>query len=270
MSANPIVLVRGGGDLATGVAARLHRAAFRVLVAELETPLAVRRTVAAAQAVYTGEIDIEELHVVRVEDHDSVRQAWRAGNLPVVVDPQGRSNEEWEPPVVVDARMKKSAPEWGKEAAPLAIGLGPGFTAGVNCHALVETQRGHDLGRVIWSGPAAPDSGVPEQVAGFEADRVLRAPAAGHVRAVVQLGDLLQEGDTIAMVDGSEVVAPFKGILRGLVHERVAVEPGMKIGDLDPRGEPRNAFSISDKALAVGGGVLEAVLTRPEIRRQLS
>lgn len=156
------------------------------------------------------------------------------------------------------------------QAARLVIGLGPGFVAGVNCHAVVETQRGHNLGRVIWSGQAAPDSGVPEQVAGFDVDRVLRAPSAGNVRAEVQLGGLLKAGDTIAVVDGTEIVAPFEGVLRGLVHEQVWAEPGMKIGDLDPRLEPRNAFMISDKALAIGGGVLEAILTRPEIRRQLT
>lgn len=269
-AANPIILLRGGGDLATGVAARLHRAAFRVLVIELEKPLALRRNVAAAQAIYAGEIDIEDLHAVRVESLPAARRAWEKGDLPVMIDPEGRSLEGLSPQVIVDARMRKQPPEWGIEVAPLVIGLGPGFTVGVDCHAVVETQRGHDLGRVIWSGQAAPDSGVPEQVSGFEADRVLRSPAPGHVHPEVHLGAVVQAGSIVAIVDGSEVRASFNGVLRGLVHENVLVVEGMKIGDLDPRLEIRNAFLISDKSLAIGGGVLEAVLSRAEIRRQLN
>lgn len=267
---NPVVLLRGGGDLATGVAARLHRAAFRVLVIELETPLAVRRKVAAAQAVFDGELDVEDLHIVRIESVEAAHAVWSKDHLPVLVDPRGRSRSELDPRVVVDARMLKGSPEWGLEVAPLVIGLGPGFTAGKDCHAVIETQRGHHLGRVLWSGRASPDSGLPEQVAGYEANRVLRAPVSGHVQASVELGEIVRKGASIATIGQTRLAAPFDGVLRGLIHERVQVATGMKIGDLDPRLEPENALSISDKALAIGGGVLEAALSRPEIRRQLS
>lgn len=268
-SDNPIVLLRGGGDLATGVAARLHRAAFRVLVVELPAPLAVRRTVSAAQAVFSGEIKIEELHAHLASGIDQVHKVWAAGDLPVMIDPEASSADALRPMVIVDARMRKRGPEWDLRSYPLGVGLGPGFVAGENCHAVVETRRGHTLGRVIWNGAAAPDSGVPDPVFGLDADRVLRAPRDGHVAGHAQIGDLVQQGDLLAEVAGAEIRAAFAGVLRGLVHESVEVRSGMKVGDLDPRSEPSHAFLISDKALAIGGGVLEAVLAQEQIRQKL-
>jgi len=292
MGMRPLVILRGGGDLATGIAARLHRSGFAILVLEVAQPLAIRRLVALAEAVYEGETQVEDLHGRRVE---STAQAWGVlenGGIPVRVDPEANSLRETPAAALVDARMTKRPPELpaqnvphGKprnepgptagpaverEAEQLVIGLGPGFTAGLDCHAVVETQRGHWLGRVIWNGAALADSGVPEPVAGYSVDRVLRAPVAGVLKGVRALGSIVEPGETIAEVDGQALRAPFRGALRGLLHDGLDVHPGMKVGDLDPRCEPIYCSRISDKALAVGGGVLEALLSRPEIRRRLS
>jgi len=268
-TASPLILVRGGGDLGTGVAARLHRCGFAVVVLEIDRPLAVRRLVSLAEAIYAEEIEIEDLRGRRVESPQAIAEAHAAGVIPVLVDPTAASRDGLAPMALVDARMRKAPPEIGMEAAPLVIGLGPGFEAGVNCHAVVETQRGHNMGRVYWQGSAMSDSRVPEPVAGFEHDRVLRAPAEGVLQSLVALGEVVQRGQVLARVETSEVRAPFEGALRGMIHDGLPVWLGDKIGDLDPRKEPAYCREISDKSLAVGGGVLEALLSQTEIRRRL-
>lgn len=270
MSGGPLVLLRGGGDLATGVATRLHRSGFRVLVTETEQPLAVRRLVALAQAVYDGEVEIEDLRGKRIEAVERAGECWTAGAVPVLVDPEAASLAALNPAALVDGRMRKKPPELGLGAAPVVVGLGPGFTAGVDCHAVIETNRGHHLGRVLWQGRTEADSGVPEPVRGYDVDRVLRAPAEGRLQAGVQLGSVVEAGDRLAEVGGVPLEAPFRGALRGLVHDGLPVRKGMKVGDLDPRAEPSYCFQISDKALAVGGGVLEALLSQERVRRQLA
>jgi len=270
-----IILLRGGGDLASGVALRLVRAGLRVVVVELAEPLAVRRTVSFASAVTAGEIQVEEIRAQRVNSSAQASELSTSGRLPVLVDPELACRFELSPLVVVDGRMTKHPPEAGKELARLVVGLGPGFSAGDNCHAVVETQRGPYLGRVIWSGPAEPDSGLPDPVSApygsgaLTAERVLRAPADGIMLAHAAIGDVLEAGAPVAEVAGVVVRAPFRGLLRGLLQPGLAVTQGLKIGDLDPRTDARLARVVSDKALAVGGGVLEAILTRVEIRRQL-
>ncbi len=265
----PLVLVRGGGDLATGAAVRLHRCGFAVVVTEIERPLAVRRRVALAEAVYAGSITIEEVTGRRAAAAEAVAAILEAGEIPVLVDPEACSREVLAPLALVDGRMRKAPSEIGLEAAPFVVGLGPGFTAGVDCHAVVETKRGHRLGRVIWNGQAEPDTGVPGRVAGYDVDRVLRAPASGVIRGLKAIGDLVQAGEAIAEIEGAVLLAPFDGALRGLLHDGLAVEVGAKIGDLDPRKDPSYCFLISDKSLAVGGGVLEALLSQPAIRSAL-
>ena len=267
---HPLVLIRGGGDLATGVAARLHRAGFPILVLEVEQPLAVRRRVALAEAVYSGRTRVEEIEGVRAASEAEVGAILEAGAIPVLVDPGASSLPKFGPQVLVDGRMRKVASDLARDAAPLTIGLGPGFTAAVDCHAVVETRRGHHLGRVIWTGPAAADTSRPEPVNGYGEARVLRAPGAGVVRGLRQIGDVVRRGEIIFAIDGETVRAPFDGALRGLLHDGLPVEAGAKVGDLDPRGDPRYCFEISDKSLAVGGGVLEAVLSRAELRRALA
>lgn len=264
-----IILIRGGGDLASGVAVRLVHAGLQVVIAELPEPLAVRRLVAFSSAVTAGEIQVEDIVARRTASPAQALELLAQGVLPALVDPALACREALDPLVVVDARMTKQAPTTGREMAPLVVGLGPGFIAGDNCHAVVETQRGPFLGRVIWQGPAEVDSGLPDPVGTRIAERVLRAPADGPLTAYAAIGDLLEAGDPIAEVSGNVIRAPFKGLLRGLVQPGLVVQRGLKVGDLDPRLDSRLARLVSDKALAVGGGVLEAVLTREAIRQRL-
>jgi xanthine dehydrogenase accessory factor len=264
-----LVVVRGGGDLASGAIYRLHRAGFPVVVTELESPLFVRRTVSYGEAVYSGSIVIEEVTARLAASLSHARELLAAGEVAVIVDPGGASFTQLQPIVMVDARMAKVNLGTTLEDAPYVVALGPGFVAGVDCHAVVETNRGHNLGRVIYHGATEPDTGTPGQIEGYTHTRVLRAPAAGHVRPRTRIGDRVEAGQLIADVAGHPVIAPFSGVLRGLIHERVLVEPDMKIGDLDPRAQRDNCFTISDKSLAIGGGVLEALLAAKQVRPYL-
>jgi len=243
MLSNLLVLIKGAGDMASGVAWRLHRAGFPIVMTELAQPLAVRRAVCFAEAVFAGETTVEGVVARRVPDGAAARAGLNRGVIPILVDPEAGCREELAP------------------AIPLVIALGPGFTAGVDCHAVIETNRGHNLGRVIWQGSAQADTKIPSEVAGYSATRVLRAPADGHVTPHHAIGDRIAQGEIIAEVSGQPVVAPFAGVLRGLIHATVQVTAGLKIGDLDPRARVEHCFTISEKSLAVGGGVLEAVLT---------
>lgn len=264
-----LAVVRGGGDLASGAIYRLRRAGFPVIVVELAAPLLVRRTVSYGDAVYNGSVTIGGLTARLAADGQAADAILAAGDIPVIVDPQSQVWPEWRPVVVVDGRIAKVNLDSTIMDAPLVIGLGPGFTAGVDCHAVVETNRGHDLGRVIERGSATPDTREPGQVKGQTHSRVLRAPSAGHVRPVAHIGARLEAGGVIAYLNDEPIIAPFCGVLRGLIHEAVYVTAGMKIGDLDPRGDANICYSISEKSLAVGGGVLEAVLAAPQVRLYL-
>ncbi len=261
-------VLRGGGDLASGVVLRLVRCGIQVVVTELPRPLAVRRRVAFAQAVYDRQIDIEGIPAV-LAGIDEISGLLRQGAVPVVVDPDAEV-VRWLPvDVVVDGRMAKKPPEPELLDPNKLIGLGPGFTAGVDCRAVVETKRGPFLGRVYWQGTAEPDSGLPDPVWDHQSDRVLRAPADGILRTYAEICDPIPAGGRIASVDGQPVLAPFDGRLRGLLMDGLEVSKGLKIGDLDPRDDPRLCTLVSDKALAVGGGVLEAVLSMQELRARL-
>ena len=257
---NTLCVVRGGGDLATGVVHRLHHAGFPVIVLELDQPRVVRRMVSVAQAIYDGGISIDGLQAIRYDFFGAAVLA-RGGDIPVLSDPDGDSISTLQPPILIDARMCKQPLDTKIDSARFVVGLGPGFVAGVHCHAVIETNRGHDLGRVIWKGAAQADTGKPESVMGFEADRVLRAPTAGVLRAQKEIGDLVRKDEVIATVNGQNIIALFDGALRGLIHDGIVVAANEKIGDLDPRCDPRYCFTISDKSLAVGGGVVEAVLS---------
>jgi xanthine dehydrogenase accessory factor len=263
------VLIRGGGDLASGVAARLHRIGFAVMITELPGPLVVRRTVSFAEAVFSGSIQVEDITGRLADRFEQVAGILDSDEVAVIVDPDLAYLNDFSPLVLVDARMRKRPPETGLDAAPLVIGLGPGFTAGEDCHAVIETMRGHLLGRVIWEGPPLPDTGEPDIVLGIGAERVLRAPADGLLETFIEIGDLVESGEPIARVKDETIIAPFDGVLRGLVHDGLVARVGMKVGDLDPRGDPVYATLISDKSLAIGGGVVEAVLSQESIRRQL-
>lgn len=264
---NQLVVVRGGGDIATGVVWRLTRAGFPVIVCELAVPLAVRRSVALSSAIDEGRVEIEGMVGLRAEVADPIAidelaSVALTGVVPVIVSPELPVLPEGVASVVVDARLAKVNIDTTIFDAPTVIGLGPGFTAGVDCHAVIETMRGHHLGRVIWHGAAAPNTGTPGVVGGRGAERVLRAPCDGAVTWAVEIGDRVGQGDVLGTVDGVPVVAPFDGVVRGLISPSVAATIGLKIGDVDPRADSSTCFEISDKALSVGGGVVEAVLSR--------
>ena len=261
-----LVLLRGGGDLASGVALRLHRAGVGVVIAELEEPLAVRRAVCFAEAIYEGQHTVEGVRARR-SDPDQIPAVLAAGEIPVLVDPTASVLHSALPfPVVVDARLIKAPPDPLPVQVPLHVGLGPGFQAGVNCHAVVETRRSHTLGRLYWEGATQPDSGQPEG----DLRRVLRAPASGRLLPKAEIGDHVEEGQVLALIgDQHPVISALSGVLRGIAREGLQVTRGMKIGDVDPRNDREACFLVSDKALAIGGAVLEAILTNEEIRGTL-
>lgn len=264
-----IIALRGGGDLASGVAVRLHRAGLRLAISELPQPLAVRRLVSFAEAIYQGEVVVEGVVARCITDPtDTLRvlRLFAKRQIPVLVDPDFQALHSLRPTVVIDARMAKQVPEQGLQQASLVIGLGPGFEAGKNCHAVIETNRGHHLGRVIWQGTAETDTGVPESVAEHGSERVLRTPVDGVIQARAEIGDLVVPGQVVAEVAGKPIQANFAGVLRGLVHSGIPVVRNMKVGDIDPRADPAACRLVSDKALAVGGGVLEAILSRADLR----
>jgi xanthine dehydrogenase accessory factor len=280
----PLALIRGGGDLGTGVALRLHRAGWRVIITELAQPLVIRRTVAFASAIYDGSIEVEGTLGRRVSP-DQLAASWARGEIPVIVDPDRTRTAQCNPIAAIDAIMAKSNTGTYIDAAPIVVALGPGFTAGVDCHAVIETQRGHHLGRVYYRGAAQPDSGTPGNVGGQDAQRVVRAPVNGIFYAQHKIGDRLKAGEVIGRVvaidqpltdsaagrpaaidrnspspPGIAVTTKIDGILRGVLHDGRKIAAHTKIADVDPRGEEEYCFTVSDKSWAVGGGALEAVL----------
>jgi len=264
-----LTMIRGGGDLASGIAIRLVRSGLRVVITELPQPLVVRRLVSFAEAVHEGEWQVEDITGKLIQEPADADQAHRAGMVPVLVDPDLSSLMVYQPKILIDARMRKKPPEAGMDQADLVIGLGPGFTAGKDCHAVVETNRGHQLGRVYWEGAAQEDTGIPGEVRGYRQERVLRAPDSGVLKNFQEIGDLIDRGDRIAAVNDRVVTAPFAGVIRGLLRSGTNVKEGMKIGDLDPRSKPEYARIVSDKSRCLGGAVLEAILSRPELRSSL-
>lgn len=271
-----VVLIRGGGDLASGVALRLHRSGMQVVITELDQPLVIRRLVSFAEAIYQEEIHFEGLTARKVDGISDIQRTWDERVIPVLVDPECRIINQLEtnrPPwlisVLVDARMTKRPPDLGMDSAPLVVGLGPGFIAGDNCHAVIETNRGHFLGRVIWKGSASANTGVPGGFGSEYQDRVLRSPADGLFQPEREICDQLNQGDKIAEVDGKSIYAPFKGVLRGILYPGLFVQQGFKIGDIDQRDDPRYCTTVSDKSLAVAGGVLEAILANKHQRENL-
>jgi len=265
-------LILGAGDMASGVALRLRRVGLQVVMTELPLPMAVRRTVSFAEAIFSGETTVEGVTARRVADPtDKFRiiQVLAKGFIPLLIDPEASAINALHPNVIVDARMRKQRAELLGSAGMVIVGLGPGFEAGVNCTAVIETVRGHKLGRVYSQGLPEPDTRLPDPVGTYREERVLRAPADGEITPHAQIGDHLEAGQLIAEVAGQQVIAPFKGILRGLIHASVPVTSGMKIGDLDPRDDPSLVSLVSEKALAVGAGVLEVILSRPNLRAHL-
>lgn len=233
-----------------------------MVVLELLEPLTVRRAVSLSTAVTDGEITVQGMRGVRAESPAEALAVAEQGDVAVLVAPESPVLEAVRPDVVVDARMAKRNIDTSIDDADVVVALGPGFTAGVDCHAVVETMRGPDLGRVVWTGQAKPDTGTPAELGGRSADRVVRAPASGRVEWRADIGDVVAEGQPLGEVGGVTVQAPFDGVVRGTIRSGMQVRSGLKIGDVDPRGDPSACWEISDKALAVGAGVLEAVQVR--------
>jgi xanthine dehydrogenase accessory factor len=254
------VLVRGGGDLASGVAWRLHQSGFRVVITELPEPLSVRRKVAFSEAVYEGRCAVEGVQAVLVKGPEEAAGVWNQGFIPVLVDPEAACRHSIKPEVIVDAILAKKNLGTSAKDAPLVLALGPGFEAGKDAHFVVETHRGHNLGRLLASGSAAPNTGVPGAVQGITSDRVLRAPASGPWRNAVDIGEMVKKGDVVGTVQGEALYAAIDGVLRGLIRPGITVSKDLKIGDIDPRGKRDFCFTISEKALAIAGGVLEGIL----------
>ncbi len=255
-----LVGVRGAGDLASGTIHRLHRAGFSVVAAELPQPLALRRTVAFAEAVYAGSIEIEGLTGTRAHTVDGARALLQAGHVPVLVDPDGALMSALQPTALIDATLAKRNAGMKLSDAQVVLALGPGFVAGVDAHAVIETNRGHNLGRVYYKGTAEADTGVPGDIGGYTAERLLRAPGEGLLQGRHAIGDTVSAGEVVATVGDAAVIAAISGVLRGLVHDGLVVPKGMKIGDIDPRARREHCYSISDKSRAIAGGVLEALL----------
>ena len=259
MAGNKLAIVRGGGDLATGIIYRLWKAGYAVLSLEIETPLVVRRTVSAASAVFDGSTVIEDMEAVRIDSLNDF--SFDRSRISVLVDPEGESISILKPDILVDAIMAKRNLGTNKEMAPLVIGIGPGFSAPGDVDAVIETKRGHWLGRVIRNGSAIPNTGVPGLIKGYTIERLLRSPGEGYVIPVKSIGDSVIPGDVVAHVEGLPVCSQIEGIVRGLIHPSVKVKKGLKIGDIDPRGEREHCFSITDKSLAIAGGVLEVIMS---------
>lgn len=258
---NLVVAVKGAGDLATGVAYRLFKSNIKkIFMMETKNPLAVRRQVSFCEAVHDGECVVEGVRAVKALTADEIKTAWDHETIPVIADPEWNFIKKLAPHVVIDAIIAKKNLGTSRSESPLVIGLGPGFEAGFDTHAVIETNRGHNLGRVIPKGFAEADTGVPGSVSGYSLERLLRSPCEGIFHSDLTIGTPVKAGQIIGFVDKKEVPALISGILRGLIRNNTEVKTGLKIGDIDPRGIPEYCPCISEKALAVGGGVLEAIL----------
>ena len=256
-----LAVIRGAGDIASAIALRLVRCGASVLMTEIEQPLTVRRTVAFSEAVRMGKAQVEGVTAVRARDASHALDLLSGeGIVPVLVDPVCACVKDVAPDAVVDAVLAKRNLGTSRDMAPVVIGVGPGFTAGEDCHAAVETMRGHTLGRALYSGSPLPNTGIPGLIGGRSGERVLRAPADGIFEPRMEIGQLVQEGEIAAMVNGKPMLCTLTGCLRGLLQGGLQVHEGMKCGDIDPRGQQANCFTASDKATAIGGGVLEALL----------
>ena len=258
-----LILIRGAGEMATGVACSLYCANFRrILMLEIPFPLAIRRRVSFCEAIHEKSVSVEGIEAVRVSGESEVKQAWAGGKIAVTVDPEGKSILRYRPDLLVDATLAKRNLGISIADAPMVVALGPGFAAGRDCHVVVETNRGHDLGRLITAGTAEADTGIPGNIAGYRAERVVRSPAGGVFTSGKEIGDPVRKGDVLGMVGTAEVPTPIDGIVRGLIRPGSSVAAGLKIGDVDPRGEVGYCCTVSEKARALGGAVLEAMLSR--------
>ena len=255
-----MILIKGAGDLASGVAVRLAHCGYPIVMTDLPHPTSIRRTVCFSEAIIKRSFTVEDVTAVFADSYEAVESILKNGQIAVLADPDAKSVDDLRPQVVIDAILAKRNLGTNRTDAPIVIALGPGFTAGVDCHAVIETMRGHNLGRVILEGSAEPNTGIPGNIGGFTTERVLRAPNDGIFHEIRHIGDIVQKGDLIAKADDEPILSPLDGVIRGLLPTGTPVKKGMKSGDVDPRSVPEHCYTVSDKARAIGGGVLEAVL----------
>jgi xanthine dehydrogenase accessory factor len=255
------VVIRGSGELASGVAHRLHQCHFNVCLTEIAHPMAVRREVSFCEAVYDVEKEVEGVIARRIDSYEEIEKTWGEGKIPLLIDAEASVKDYLKPDVLIDAIIAKRNVGTKITDAKLVIGLGVGFYAGRDVHVVIETNRGHDLGRIIRSGEAEPDTGVPGEIAGKSIERLIRTPKAGRFIIKKDIGELVKAGETVATVDGAPVTVVIDGVIRGLLRDGMQVPSGLKAGDVDPRGDRGYCYTISDKARAISGGALEAILT---------
>ena len=258
-----VVLIRGAGEMASGVAHRLHQSHFKICMIEIPHPLAVRREVTFSEAIFEGEKEVEGVRAKLISKTEEIESVWKKSKIPILIDPDGKKTRSFlKPDVLIDGIMAKKNLGTQINDAPLVIGLGPGFSAGKDVHIVIETNRGHHLGKMILSGSAEPDTGIPGEISGYTMERLLRTMKKGIFHPQKSIGERVNKGSVIAVVDDFPVMAKISGVVRGLLREGVEVKKGMKVGDIDPRGKREHCFTIADKARAIGGGVLEAILYR--------
>lgn len=257
-----VIGIKGAGDMASAVALRLFKANFRkIFMMDIDQPLAVRRKVSFCEALFEEVVTVEGVSAQMVADSSQIRSAWEQGRIAILADPEWKALAAMKPMVVVDAIIAKKNIGTSTNEAPLVIGLGPGFCAPQDVHLVVETNRGHNLGHIITSGYSEKNTGIPGRIGGYAKKRVLRAPVAGKFESRTHIADQVAAGDTIGTVGNQAVRAEIDGVLRGLIRSGTHVSAGLKLGDIDPRGEPDYCFTISDKARAIAGSVLEAILS---------
>ncbi|KZL91027.1 selenium-dependent molybdenum cofactor biosynthesis protein YqeB [Clostridium magnum] len=256
-----IIIIRGGGDIASGTIQKLYRSGLKVLILEIENPTSIRRNVCFSEAIFQNYVEIEGIRAVKAGNIDEVRKSWREGVIPVVIDPKGKYVDLVKPQVLVDAILAKRNLGTNRRMAPITIALGPGFEAGKDVDVVVETNRGHNLGKLIFQGCAVKNTGIPGDIKGYSRERVIYSPVEGIIDNVKEIGDIVKAGENIACVDNISIKATIDGVLRGIIRNGSNVFKGLKIADIDPRlNEVENCNTISDKARNIGGAVLEAIL----------
>ncbi|MCF0148538.1 MAG: EF2563 family selenium-dependent molybdenum hydroxylase system protein [Clostridium sp.] len=261
------VVIRGGGDIASGSIQKLYRSGFKLIILEVDKPTAIRRNVAFSDAIYNGETSVEGIKAIKVSNIEEIKEAHKNNIIPIMIDPEGKIIEEIKPIAVIDAILAKKNLGTNKSMAPITIALGPGFNAGEDVDVVIETMRGHNLGRLIFEGYAMPNTGVPGEIGGYSKERVIYSEADGLIKNVSRIGDIVNKDDVLAYIGDIEVKSPISGLLRGIIKDGTMVYKGLKIGDVDPRlKEVENYTTISDKARNIGGGVLEALFIMKNIK----
>lgn len=262
-----MIIIRGGGDIATGTIYKLHQCGYAVLILETANPTAIRRKAAFCEAAYDGTAQVEGVLCRKIDTPEQCQTAWKNHEIPLMIDPHAETVKQMQPEAVIDGILAKKNLGTNRKMAPLTIALGPGFTAGKDVDYVIETMRGHQLGRILSKGCAIPNTGIPGIIGGYGAERVIHAPASGHIHVIAEIGDFVEAGDTLAAIGETRVTATLTGVLRGIIRDGYPVTKGLKIADIDPRKEQKeNCTTISDKARCIAGGVLEVVV-RQDVKK---